>query len=86
MEREVLIDEIIDFCFKYDLFDKSVIVSEIKNRIGEQLKESAFIENLINTIVVKTRKRNKMGNKKIRELLLELERLRLELEYQDTVS
>ena len=81
MKREELISEITDFCFKYRLFNKSVYMSEIKDKIEKGLNESDFIESLINTIIYKTRNQKNIDTEKLKKLLLELEKIRLELEY-----
>ena len=85
MERNVLVNEIASFCFQYGIFDKSIRVSEIKNRIRNQLDNVEFIENLINTLIIKTRNRKNIDVEKLKELLLELEKIRLELEYKDSL-
>lgn len=81
MERTDLINVIIKFCIEYKLFDNLNKEDEIKSRIESQLDDVSFIENLINTIIVKTRNCEKVDNNKIKHLLLELEKVRLELEY-----
>jgi len=47
------------------------------------LKDVSFIESLINTIIVKTKKSKDIDVEKLKELLLELEKIRLDLEYRD---
>ena len=65
---------------RYRLFDKSVHANEIQSRIENGLTESPFIESLINTIIVKTKKRKNIDTGKLKTLFLELEKIRLELE------
>jgi len=86
MERKTLVNEIARFCFDYGLFDKSVKIDEIENKIKAELEDPSFIESLINTILVKTKyfKNSKSKNldvDQLKELLLNLEKIRLELEY-----
>ena len=81
MERIELINEIIEFCLKYRLFNRAIRTDEIKRNIGSRLDDCIFVENLINTIVLKTRKRKNTDVHKIKNLLLELEKIRLDLEY-----
>ena len=83
MERKVLINEISDFCFYYGLYNKLINISEIKSNIEFGLKDPVFIENLISTINVNIRKRKNVDTQKLITILTELERLRLELEYND---
>ena len=82
MERKELINEIINFCFEHGLFKGTVKVSELKIKIRKGLNDSEFIENLINTIIIKTRYRKSIDTEKIKALLLGLEEIRLELEYK----
>ena len=81
MERKDLINEIISFCYIYKLFGRSVKENEIRNSIAHRLEESAFIESLINAIILRTRERKNIDVEKVKEILVELEKLRLELEY-----
>ena len=83
MRKEDLINEIAYFCYEYRLFSKTIEVDEIKNKIERQLNESDFLESLINTIIVKTKNHKNMSVEKLKDLLLELEKLRLEIEYQE---
>jgi len=83
MERKILITEIANFCLKYKLFNKLISLSEVKNRIESQLEDIEFVESLINTIIIKTKRGKNIETKKLKGLLLELERLRLELEYAE---
>lgn len=82
MKKKVLIDEIMRFCFKYGIITNTVQVEIIKRNIEEQLHDVAFVENLINTIFVKAKRFRNLGNKKVVRLIIELEKLRLELENQ----
>lgn len=82
MKKKVLIDEIMRFCFKYGIITNTVQVEIIKRNVEEQLHDVAFVENLINTIFVKAKRFKNLGNKKVVRLIIELEKLRLELENQ----
>ena len=81
MERKELINEIANLCFFHGLYNRPINISEIKNKVEYQLREPAFIENLINMINVNIRKRKNVDIKRLIIILTELERLRLELEY-----
>jgi len=83
LKRNILINEIANFCFNHGIFDKPIRVSKIKKNIIDQLDDAEFIESLINTLIVKTRNRKDIDIKKLKELLLEVEKIRLELEYKD---
>jgi len=65
------------------MFKKSDDINKLKSNIEKQLENSEFIESLINTITVKTRYRKYIDVGKIITLLLELEKLRLALEYEN---
>jgi len=81
MERKELINAIIDFCIEYRVFIKLNSTDEIKIKIENGLNDMEFIENLINTIILKARNSKNIDIDKIKNLLLELEKIRLELEY-----
>ena len=83
MERKVLINEIANFCFYYGLYNRPINISEIKSNIEYQLRNCEFIENLINMINVNIRKRKNVDIQKLIDILTELERLRLEIEYNN---
>ena len=83
MERKYLVNEIVSFGFKYGLFNKSIKASEIKSKINEGLQNSEFIENLINTIILTAKKRKNIDVRRLKELLFELDKLRLDLEYKE---
>ena len=85
MERKVLVDEIADFCVCYGLFKKSDSINAIKERIERGLEDSDFLESLINTIMLKTKKRKNIDIERLKGLLLELEKVRLEQEYKEQV-
>lgn len=80
MKRKVLINEIISFCFDYDLFKKPVKARALKNNINKKLQDAPFVESLINTIFIKAKYHKTLKTKKVMDLLLELEKTRLELE------
>jgi len=80
MNKENLINEIINFCFDYDVI---VDQADLRKRIEEKLNEAHFIENLINTIYIKSKNSQNIDLEKVKELLIELEKIRLELEYSE---
>ena len=84
MRRKKLINEITQFCVDCEVFDRSVNLGEIRNRIEILLNESEFIEDLINTIIYKAKMHNNFDTEKLKKMLLELEKIRLELEYETT--
>jgi len=80
MERNILVDEIISFCFDYGV---KLERSEVKENIEQGLESAELVESFINMIFIKAKKDKNTDIKRIIELLLELERIRLELEFKD---
>ena len=81
MDKKALAEEIIDFSSKYRLFNNAETMNI--DSVAEQLNESWFVEHLIHTIIVKARYKENVDNQKLKELLLEFEKVRLDLEYRD---
>jgi len=77
-----LANELTDFCLEYKIFNTRCGAKEIKQRIEEQFCDVVFVEGLINLIIVKVRNQKDIDTGKLIELLSELERVRLELEYK----
>jgi len=86
LERNVLIDKITDFCLEYSIIDDTLNADDFKCILNTHLKDEAFIENLINTIIVSVRTRNNVDIEVLKEILIGLEEIRLELEYKDYVA
>ena len=80
MRRDILINEIIGFCFDYGVL---IDENEVRTKIDIKLNEAAFVESLINTIIIKEKNSSNINPIKVKELLLELEKIRLELEYKE---
>ena len=80
MKRDILIAEIVKFCFDYDM---RIDENQLKEKIDSKLNEVEFVESLINTIIIKAKNSNNINPKKVKELLIELEIIRLELEFRD---
>ena len=83
MERNRLVDEIVKFCFENRLFSNYAGTSVIKRSIEDQLNNCEFVENMINTMILKTKNRKNIDVEKLKELILELEKIRLDMEYDD---
>ena len=80
--KNILAIKIIEFCYKYNVFDESINKDEVRNVIENNLDKAHFVENLINTVIIKTKTHHGIDIEKVKELLLELEKIRLELEYK----
>ena len=84
MNRKELVDEITQFCIVYKVFDKIVNVEEIKGNIEFMLDDCTFIENLFNIIIRRAQRHNNSFDiERIKTMFLELEKTRLNLEYND---
>jgi len=77
-----LANEVTDFCLEYGIFNITCGTAEIKQRIEEQFNDVIFVEELINMIILKSKKHDDIDTGKLIELLSALDRLRLELEYK----
>ena len=82
MSKYDLANELIAFCMTYKVFGNSEIGASA-GKIAEQLEESWFVEHFIYTLITKTKDKVDVDFKKLKELLLELEKIRLDLEYEE---
>lgn len=84
MERKILVASIVDFYFKTGSLHESIIKKdEAKIIIDDCLTKAEHIETIINTIIIKLETYRNLDIDKVKEILIELERLRLGLEYKD---
>ena len=83
MERNDLAERLINFSVKNKLFEHSGRMTLEKSRIVEQLEKSEFVEGLIHTLILKTKHKKSVDKHELKKLLLELERIRLDLEYDE---
>ena len=86
MNRNVLVKKIVRFCFECEVFDKSSNQSETETIVSKRLEDTWFVESLINTIITRARTHKKLDVDELKELLIELEKIRIELEYKDYVA
>jgi len=77
-----LANELTDFCLQNKIIEPKIGAREMKQSIEEQFCDVAFVEGLIKLIIDKVRNRQDIDTGKLIELLSELERVRLELEYR----
>lgn len=82
MERKVLVSEIVSFINQYHLIRNTENLSMAKGRIEEELNKSEFVEGLIHVLNVRTKRRKGIDTEKLITILIELEKIRLELEYK----
>jgi len=84
MERKILVNRIVGFYFETGVLDEAELKKdEIKIVVDDCLNKVEHIETIITTIIRRARTYKKLDVEKLKEMLLELERLRLELEYKD---
>ena len=82
MERKRLAHELTDFCLAYRILNIPCGAKEIEQGIEGQLDDVVFVETLISQIIVKAKRHRDIDTSKLIDLLAELERIRLELEYR----
>ena len=80
MERKELAVKLIDFCIENRIFNTSTQIGRMRSRIERQLDDLAFVEYLIHMLITKAKYKEGVDFKKLRELLEELEKIRLDLE------
>ena len=81
MTKKELATELIDFCFKYRLLNISNKRAETVDNVEANLGKIEFVERLIHMLIAKTKIRKNIDKQKLKKLLLELEEIRLDLEY-----
>ena len=84
MEKKILVEKVVGFYFATGLLDESVLKKdEIKVVIADCLEREEYVETIINTITYRVKTHKNLDIEKIKEILIELERIRLELEYKN---
>ena len=78
-----LIGEITYFFMAFKLIDESENLSDFRESIRKQLNNIDFVESLIKTIIIKTERRKNIDLKRIMNLRLELEKVRINLEFKE---
>ena len=80
MKNEKLVANILDVCFELELIKNRDYLEQKKENLNTILKDVAFVEILINEIFIGSKKRNIINTEIVKEVLLGLEKIRLELE------
>jgi len=84
MERKILVKKIVGFYFETGLLDETILKKdEIKLIVDDCLGKVEYIELIINTIIHRAKTHKNLDVEKLKEILIELEKVRLELEYKD---
>jgi len=81
MEKLELAEGVISFCIKYRLLGNPKRIVLAKDRVAQELNNITFVESLIHMLIVKTQY-IEVDNNKLKSLLMELEKIRLDLEYK----
>ena len=81
MGKLELAEEIIDFCVKYRLLGNPKRIVKSKDRVIQELENVCFVEGLIRMLIRKTQYID-VDNNRLKNLLIELEKVRLDLEYR----
>lgn len=84
MDRNILVELVVKFYFDTGLLDESVLKrGEIKIIVDDCLDKPEYLETIINTIIIKAKTHKVTDVEMLKAMLLELERIRLELEYKE---
>ena len=81
MKREKLVSELVNFCDTYKLIENFENLGMAKDRIEQQMDSSEFVEGLIHFLIVRTKNNKDIDTGKLITILIELEKIRLNLEY-----
>lgn len=83
IKKNQLADELVDFCIKYKLLNITGDVAEVQKNVEIQLEESSFVEGLIKWLISETKYRRNIDYQKLKELLIELEKIKLDFDYEE---
>jgi len=87
MNKEILVNRIVGFYLETSLLDESRLSKEeLAAQITSCLKKAEHLETIINTITLRARCHRNYDAKKLIEMLVELERIRLHLEYKGSAK
>ena len=83
MEKNILVEELAGFFFVYGFFGRELEESAIKKIIETSLERIELVESLINKLNKEAKKCKHIDIEKLKAFLLELERIRIELDFKD---
>ena len=81
MGRKELAEEIVDFFIEYKIKGLTQEINIAQSKVEKYLEFDWFVENLIQTLYIKTRYIENMDNERLEKLVEELENVRLEVEF-----
>lgn len=85
MDQYKLVREIIKTCQYFKVMEKDINCFFVEKKIIDGLEDIIFVENLLNVFykkVKQNRKRKNLDRNRIKRLLFELEKIRLNLEFK----
>lgn len=85
MDQYKLVKEIIKTCKYFRIFDYETNNLYLQKKIIDGLDDIIFVENLLNVIYTKMRLKRfqrTLNQKRLKKLLIELEKVRLNLEFK----
>jgi len=80
MEKEKLVVEIIDICYEFKIIKSLDNISQKQENLKAILEDAGFVEILYSEIFRKAKERQIIHTEKIKQVLLALEKIRLDLE------
>lgn len=85
MEQYKIVKEIIKTCQYFKIIEKNIDDYFVEKKIIDGLDDIIFVENLLNIIYKKMklkRYKNSLNQNRLKKLLIELEKIRLNLEFK----
>ena len=83
ISRDELAGNIIDFCTANNLFSEPELTNISVDTIANQLEYKESVEQIIQTLIERSSNLNYVDLKKLQELLIELNEIRLNLEQSE---
>ena|GEM_PF-3382701 len=80
IETKCLVDEIYNICLELKVYRATENADSIKYNINLNLEDVEFIENLYNTIFLKSKRFEIFNTERVSDVLKKLHEIRLELE------
>ena len=82
MTKRELAEKLTSFCAEYRLLGNPKRVLKAIDRVEQELDNICFVESVIHMLCLKT-KYIDVDNVRLKDLLMELEKVRLDLEYDE---
>lgn len=85
MEQYKIVKEIIKTCQYFKIIEKNIDDYFVEKKIIDGLDDIIFVENLLNIIYKKMKLKkykNSLNQNRLKKLLIELEKIRLNLEFK----